>query len=58
MKYSIVISNIINDSYAVICKAWKLDQEGQEYDVRTLNKSNLTLEQAQLVADNFIKENK
>jgi hypothetical protein len=56
MKYSIVISNIVNDAYAVVCKCWKIDEQGQQYNVSTLNISNVSITEAKDIAEKFIEQ--
>lgn len=55
MKYSIVISNIQDDLYALVCRCWKLDDEGNQIDIDSLNKVGITLQEAQTYASQFIQ---
>jgi uncharacterized protein affecting Mg2+/Co2+ transport len=55
MKYSIVISNIQDDLYALVCRCWEIDAEGNQVDVDYLNMVNLTILQAQTYAVQFVE---
>jgi hypothetical protein len=55
MKYSIVISNIQDDLYALVCRCWEIDAEGNQVDVDYLNMVNLTIQQAQTYAVQFVE---
>lgn len=55
MKYSIVISNIQDDLYALVCRCWQIDSEGNQVNVDYLNMVNLTIQQAQTYAIQFVE---
>jgi hypothetical protein len=52
-KYSIIKNHIGNDLYALVLKSWLLDEEGKETDVKSVVKSELTLEQCDEEELNF-----
>lgn len=56
-KYSIVINCIRDDVYALVLRSWELDAEGQQINVQSVTKSNLTLEQAMSEAQTFVNGN-
>jgi uncharacterized protein affecting Mg2+/Co2+ transport len=55
MKYSIVISNIQDDLYALVCRCWEIDAEGNQINIDTLNKVGITIQQAQTYAVQFVE---
>lgn len=57
MKYSIIISNISNDIYAIVCKAYKVSEEGQQYDVKSLNTTAEGILKSAEIAQQFVKDN-
>ena len=54
MKYSIVISNIQDDLYALVCRCWEFDTEGNQINVDTLNLVGITIQEAQTYAVEFV----
>jgi hypothetical protein len=42
MKHSIVVNHIQNDLYALVIRSWELDEEGNQINVVSLTKTNLT----------------
>lgn len=54
VKYSIVINCIKDDIYALVLKSWELDVNGNQINVKSVTKSNLTIEQAMSETQNFV----
>jgi len=52
-KYSIVI-NYINNSYALVLRSWEVSETGEQVNVESVIKADLTLEQAMTEAQTFI----
>lgn len=57
MKYSIIINNISANLYAVVLKAWNLDGEGNQVDVKSLTKAGIPLTEAMETTFKFMKDN-
>ncbi len=57
MKYSIIINNNTDNLYAVVLKAWDLDSEGNQINVRSEIKTGIRLQDALDLITNFIKIN-
>lgn len=57
MKYSIIINNITDNLYAVVLKAWDLDSEGNQVNVKSLTKAGIPLAEAMETTFKFMKDN-
>lgn len=53
-KYSIVFSANQDNLYALVCKSWETDESGNEINVVTKVKSELTLDQVLVEMNNFL----
>lgn len=56
-KFSVVISHINQDQYAVVLKAWTLNEEGQRVDVDSLTKAGVDISTAHQLATDFVDKN-
>ncbi len=53
-KFSVVISHIQNDLYAVVLKSWSIDNDGNKVDVASFNKAGVDIDTAHNLAINFV----
>lgn len=57
-KFSVVISEMSNDKYAVVLKAWTLDEEGKKVEKHSLTKAGIDIDVAHQLAIDFVDKNK
>lgn len=53
-KYSVVFNCLPDNTYALVCKSWELNEEGNETNVVALTKVSLTLEEVLTEMNNFL----
>jgi hypothetical protein len=56
-KFSVVISHIQNDLYAVVLNAWYINEEGIRNNIDSLTKSGVSLDEAHKLTMLFIEKN-
>jgi len=53
-KYSVVFNCLPDNTYALVCKSWELNEEDNETNVDVVSKINLTLEQVLTEVNKFL----
>lgn len=57
-QFSLIISSIPNNTYAVNFRCWVLNENGNQETLAFMVESAITFEQALTLQENFITENK
>lgn len=56
-KFSVIISHFMDDLYAVVLKAWTLDENNQRVDKDSLTQTVTGISQAHQIAVDFVNRN-
>ena len=57
VKFSVIISHIVNDMYAAVLNAWEINEDGSRKEIDSLNKSGISITEAHTLAVYFIEKN-
>ena len=56
-KFSVIISHFMDDKYAVVLKAWTLDENNERVDKDAITQTGVTIGEAHQIAIDFVNKN-